>query len=328
LYDAAGTKLEKKVSEFDVTTVYNNVSYTGNITTTTIYLGGVVYETKLYASPTPLQTNTIDELQFLPQEEGRIRLTADVTTPFVFDYFVKDHLGNVRMVLNDQMKQDVYPAVTFETANLSNESTYYEKVGDARVQPGGSGTNYVQSLRRNTQTIGAGKLMKVMAGDRLNLKVDYYVSSDPTDNSNADGLGSVITSLTSLLSGGAVPVHQGGPSAITGSLNTSGNAFTTFLQPQGTSVSSTMPKAYLNILFFDEQFRFVQEGSEMVQVDVKSSWQTITRVTSAAKEVMKSGYVYFYLSNESNNVVYFDNLQLLLYNAAPSWKKRTTIPLD
>lgn len=36
-----------------------------------------------------------DTLQFLPQEEGRIRFRTD-SSKLVYDYFLKDHLGNVR----------------------------------------------------------------------------------------------------------------------------------------------------------------------------------------------------------------------------------------
>ena len=69
VYDAAGNKLKKVVHESgkdDVTTVYGAGNYVN------------------------------DTLQFLPQEEGRIRLLAGSNSP-VYDYFIKDHLGNVRM---------------------------------------------------------------------------------------------------------------------------------------------------------------------------------------------------------------------------------------
>ncbi len=58
-----------------------------------------------------------DVLQFMPMEEGRIRPLRDANgaiTSFTFDYFIKDHLGNVRMVLTEEQKQDFYPAATLE----------------------------------------------------------------------------------------------------------------------------------------------------------------------------------------------------------------------
>jgi hypothetical protein len=38
------------------------------------------------------------------------------TTSFNYDYFIKDHLGNVRVVLTEEQKTDMYPAATMETA--------------------------------------------------------------------------------------------------------------------------------------------------------------------------------------------------------------------
>jgi RHS repeat-associated protein len=75
-YDAAGNKLQK-------TTVDNTVNPAK--TTVTTYIDGLVYQN--------------DVLQLIMQEEGRIRIVG--TTGYVFDYFLKDHLGNTRMVITD-----------------------------------------------------------------------------------------------------------------------------------------------------------------------------------------------------------------------------------
>ncbi|MDE3234527.1 MAG: hypothetical protein KGO81_01140 [Bacteroidota bacterium] len=74
-YDAVGDKLQKQT-----------VDNTNNTTTTTLYVGGYVYQN--------------DILQFIGQEEGRIRVNS-TNTGFIFDYYLKDHLGNIRMTLTD-----------------------------------------------------------------------------------------------------------------------------------------------------------------------------------------------------------------------------------
>ncbi len=74
-YDAAGNKLQKLV-----------VDNTNGTTTTTQYLGGLIYQN--------------DVLQYIAQEEGRIRINAN-NNDFIFDYFLKDHLGNTRMTITD-----------------------------------------------------------------------------------------------------------------------------------------------------------------------------------------------------------------------------------
>lgn len=89
-YDAAGNKLEKMTTE-------------GSNVTTTIYDGSFVYQN--------------DVLQFIGHEEGRARLNGSY---MVFDYFLKDNLGNVRMVLTDD------PTMT---ANPILEATSYYPTG-------------------------------------------------------------------------------------------------------------------------------------------------------------------------------------------------------
>jgi RHS repeat-associated protein len=70
-YDATGNKLQKQVVE-------------GSTITTTLYLGGMVFSN--------------DVLQFFGMSEGRIRING---SSYVFDYYLKDYLGNTRMTITD-----------------------------------------------------------------------------------------------------------------------------------------------------------------------------------------------------------------------------------
>ncbi|MFI5128416.1 MAG: DUF6443 domain-containing protein [Chitinophagales bacterium] len=287
MYDASGSKLKKVTTE-------------GSLVTTTLYMCGSVYRN--------------DTLEFMGMEEGRIRFNVANAT-LQYDYFIKDHLGNIRMVLTEQKDTAIYPEAKLENLTVNNENVFYENVYVGRTSRPGSfysqGTNgdTVQLLRNSTTRIGVGKLLKVMAKDKLHIKVNYYIQNDATDNSGANGLNSILTLLTSLVDNSSVTtaVHGSG-STITSNLNNV-TPFTNFLAPQAGS-GGAMPKAYVTIIFFDEQFRFVSTNSEIIQVDTKGSGQTITRVDGSAKEAVKNGYAYVFVSNESNNLVYFDNLQV------------------
>ncbi len=287
LYDAAGNKLKKFVIDSTISSVKKD---------TTLYMAGI-YQNSV--------------LQFLPQEEGRIRFKpAEETIPasFQWDYMLKDHLGNVRMVLTEEKRVDIGPSATFENATTANEQIYYEKVNLSRVTRSGNSTDLEQLLRKSTNSIGVGKLLKVMATDKLHIKVDCFVQSGTTDNSSANGLNSFLTDLIGILSNAPTPIKGNG--AILGSaLNVPGSAFTNLLNQQSSSVPSSLPKAYLNILFFDEQFKFVEQGSEVITVGSFGSSQII-RAVSNPKVASKNGYAYVYVSNESNNFVYFDNFQV------------------
>ena len=322
-HDAVGNKLTKSTLENNATVVYNNTGYTTDITTTTSYIDGFVYESKAYSNGALSNLQYTGKLQFLNQEEGRIRvLYTDITQPnaptgLAYDYFIKDHLGSVRMVLTEEQQKDVYPVVDFEDANIADEQTYYENLDVQRItRPAAFDINStngakVQLLQKNIQSIGAGKLLKVMAGDKIHAKVDYYIPVVTTDNGGADGLNSLLSNLLPLLNGGGAPASlHGNGSAVTSALNGDG-VFTSFLSQQGSNSPDMKPKAYLNILFFDEQFKFVQQNSEAVQAGTEGTPQSIYKVDGDAKQAVKNGYVYVYVSNESNNFVYFDNFQVL-----------------
>jgi len=76
-YDATGNKLQKRTTDDTVSP---------HTTKVTIYIGGAVY-----------QNNT---LQFFGTAEGRVRANT-ARTFWIYDYFLKDHLGNSRMMITD-----------------------------------------------------------------------------------------------------------------------------------------------------------------------------------------------------------------------------------
>jgi hypothetical protein len=76
-------------------------------------------------------------LQFMPLEEGRIRFkpaAGSEAASLQYDYFIKDHLGNVRMVLTEEQKTDKYPVASLEAAKVATEKNYYD-IQDAYIRP-------------------------------------------------------------------------------------------------------------------------------------------------------------------------------------------------
>jgi RHS repeat-associated protein len=319
-YDAAGNKLRKTTIEIGATVVHNGAPYTSNITTITTYLGGIVYESKSYSNSSLTSLAYSDKLQFLAQEEGKIRaLYNNATQPnlltgFAYDYMIKDHLGNVRMLLTDEEKQDAYPPATMEVASIAEENKYYAGLSNTQFNkptwfndPLYTPNAKVAKLKNESgsQKIGPNMLLKVMAGDSYNIRVASGWSSGvaPVNNPNTviNDLFSLLTSGLSRTSGGKATVAElsnvssGMNSAITNIVNS---------QPSG----SGKPRAYINWILFDEQFKIITNSSSSEQVG--NSGVTTIHVKSDLT-IPKNGYLYIYTSNESTNTeVFFDNLQV------------------
>jgi RHS repeat-associated protein len=308
IYDAAGNKLEKRVTE--------DPNEGPNTTTVTTYIGLFNYQD--------------NHLQFISHEEGRLRLARD--TGFNMDYFVKDHLGNVRMVLTDERRNDVYPAATLE-GNISNNSSavyienQYYNIDPANIvnrssaagipnyennniipnnnpnSNNGAQSQQLYRLNSGTSKIGLGMTLKVMAGDKLNV----YGKSYYFYNGSVPAKQPLPVAMLLDMFVGAGPVQGKG---LTSGQLTSGvpglsGALDGFMNNDRSS--ATRPQAYINWIFFDEQFRYAGGGFDAV------SENTLTLKTHVIPpiNVPKNGYVFVYCSNETPIDVFFDNLQVV-----------------
>jgi RHS repeat-associated protein len=81
-----------------------------------------------------------------------------------------------------------------------------------------------------------------------------------------------------------------------------------FIRGQNYESGTTIPKAYINYIFLDEQFRYVSGGASRVgnYGEVKQHWSELSNLAA-----QKNGYLLVYVSNESNFTVFFDNLQVV-----------------
>lgn len=328
------------------------------ITTTTNYLGGLVYESKLTA---PVDANNPDytnRLLFIGQEEGRIRYKADNNT-LEYDYFIKDHLGNVRMVLSEEVLINYYPAATLEgtfsptgqtqvnsmvnhekkfynidntkitpesaiaswpTESVANTKLYYNNNGNppanlsypagaTPVQTDGSANLY--KLDATTNKTGLEFMIKVMAGDKVDiLGKSYYLNTTSITNANSTPLDLLALMGSLLLGPGNAAAVKGLTATQLNALNT-GLVPATFFRGANNESATTTPKAYINYILLDEQFKYVAGNFSRVGSSgtVKNHWQTDAQLQNI--DVTKNGYIFVYVSNESNLPVFFDNLQVI-----------------
>ncbi|GAB2839370.1 DUF6443 domain-containing protein [Ferruginibacter profundus] len=319
-YDAEGNKLQKQTSESRGPGV--------NRTVTTTYLNGFVYETKVTNAGGAYDPalNYTDVLQFIPQEEGRIRFkpaAGTIDASLQYDYMLKDHLGNVRIVLTDEQQVNQYPAATMEIAAATTEELLYANLTATRTdKPSGypvdnttSPNDKVAKVNGSGNKIGPSIILKVMAGDKFNIKVSsWYKTNGATPGTPVSPLPDLLTALINGVSGVSA---SGGHSTTTTQLQTSGAltpGATQFLNSQ--TPDGSRPKAYLNWILLDEQFKFVASSSGAEQVPAESVFgtapnQTVYNHVKNDLPINKNGYLYVYVSNETPNIdVFFDNLQV------------------
>ena len=343
LYDAGGNKLQKKTIEYGP----DHVSVAR--TTITDYISGRVYETKTIVSEPA--SDYADKLQFLAQEEGRIRAVygnasnPSQLTGFEYDYMVKDHLGNVRMVLTEEQKTDIYPAATLEgdintagSPNAVNVEQNFYTIDDTKIkdQPPSLTTTYTNEntafpnpnpssnttatsakmyeLRASSSAAatGLGITLKVMAGDRIDITGRSYWNTS-TSGAGPDVAPVVFDLLSGLLgspTGSVMGAHANAPT-LHGIANVHDplDAFITKSTRSNTSYP-TRPRAFINYVFVDEQFRYVDGGFSPVSdvAGLKTDADHLSQLQNLMAK--KNGYVYIYCSNESQVSVFFDNLQV------------------
>lgn len=306
VYDAGGNKLEKKVTE------NNHVTVTG-------YMSGFVYQTSYPVSQGPAIMPG-DTLQFTSHEEGRIRyakkyyFTGDSAYEWQYDYFYKDHLGNIRAVVTEQKDTMKYMA-TFEMPAREKENALFHKIPETAVLATGisgyPGTGeYTSKLNGADKRVGASTTLKVMAGDKVDLGVQYWYPNYSGTRGRRDlEYEDILGSLTAFLSGDASILSSGKASA--SELAAPGvlpAAIQDFFTTQGDEpVTAGLPNAYLNWLLLDEQFKLVPEGSGFMRVGSYSA--AMQTLANSNITIPKSGYLYVYLSNQTVNAnVFFDNL--------------------
>ncbi len=277
-YDAAGIKLRKAVND------------NGSIKVTD-YVGGMIFE-----------DNT---LQHIAHEEGRVRVDG---AALKYDYYIKDHLGNTRMTLTESPDVTVYLA-TMEAEHQNFEESVFLNMDQVRHTD--AAANYtvdntitVDEVSRLNGTdaarrVGPAKLMAVSPGDQVNIEAYAYHKGGYSNNGSISQ-GSVVAAIAAAF--GGVSGGSAEQQAIYDLFNA--NAATVFVGGSGTASN---PKAYLNYILFDQDFNYQDAGYAQV-----SNTANTHQMLTLSKSITKGGYIYVYVSNESNSNfdVFFDDVRV------------------
>jgi len=151
--------------------------------------------------------------------------------------------------------------------------------------------------------MGPSTILKVMAGDKINLYVSaWWKGSSGTLGNSATPLNQLVSALSNTIStmaGGKATSAQLFGSA---GINDGAQIFLNTKQLQ----AGSRPRAYLNWILFDEQFKYVANSSNARQVAGDGEFKELIE---DELPMHKSGYLYIYVSNETEGMdVFFDNL--------------------
>jgi RHS repeat-associated protein len=225
VYDGSGNRLQK--------ITVDNTNAANPLTTTTNYIGLFVFQSQNHT--TAQSTDFTDVLQFIIHPEGRVRpaFTAAAGKQFVYDYYVKDQLGDVRMVLTDEVVYNYPYIATFEAGLSSSLTSTYSVSNAANITsytniPGGyaanygpsasghyqnnngvaytadpsvSGTAYSNDMYKlpatttTTPTTDLGMTLKVAAGDIITILGKSYYFTNGVNPSNTGVINNAVTNL-------------------------------------------------------------------------------------------------------------------------------------
>lgn len=264
------------------------------------YIGDVLY-----------CNDTIREIHHL---EGRIvpRIPGPGFSAGEYQYYLKDHLGNVKTTFTTDIQQDTYQA-GMEDTGMALESNTFNPSYDYAVRYNSTIYNHTTggtksqrlSAAGDREIIGLAKSLRVMPGDKINMEVyaKYFTpSSVGTDVSTL-----MLTAISS-----AFGVSAGGGE---GSIYQSFSALDQagLLVHNGKGVDEGAPKAYLNYILFDENYRVYDLGFDQISTSALTTGKgTPHDQLTLEATVRRPGYIYIYLSNESDVItdVFFDDLTI------------------
>jgi RHS repeat-associated protein len=285
-YDALGTKL-RKVVKVGSKTVW-----------TTDYVQGVQYDN--------------NQLSFLNISEGRVVANNGA---FEYEYFMKDHVNNVRVVYG-QLKDTRSYRATMETELAVQEENLqagFQNVAARRLNPPNAALNYTKSSDRVLipgrsalcnaslgQSVGPAKSLRVLSGDAVYMEV-FAKYTQPT------GSPSVITAA---VLGAAINSAFGIPSTGETATLYSGIQSNAAAAAGAIPAGAVQPKAYLVYLFFDDNYVYQRSGAIGISVDAFNVFEKLSRSFTADR----NGYLYIYVASESNVSaanVYFDEMYVV-----------------
>ncbi|WP_172805236.1 RHS repeat domain-containing protein [Aquiflexum balticum] len=246
-------------------------------------------------------------LDYLVHEEGRIVSEPDGLHS---EFYVKDHLGNVRQVLRSPNIQTFM--ATMEIQNAETEEVDFSMVSASRqtepehnVTEGGNEVAWLNADRG--RMLGPGRTQEIYAGDSLKLQVHGKYVDDKNQKANAGsfmavgGVKRLVADLNELAlftqnAGGANPIALFNLADILGK----------DLQKR------EAPEAYLIYALYDRDSNRYEVGKKVLSKNAANQHE----VLEENMYISKDGYMETFVVNETSEDVWFDNMMVMSVSSA------------
>lgn len=279
-YDAVGRKLRQQVY--------------GSHVKVTDYVGEMIYEN--------------DTLKVMQQDEGRVIPDG---AAWEYQYFLKDHLGNVRVAFTAKAQTpDVYTATLEDNTQTSEQANFhnYSRSNFDLYDHTDAGTTYTYSQLLNgglNSQIGLSRSFPVMAGDTIKAEVYAKYEGTTGGTSNLTGFAAALLSAFGLSTPGI---------GETGTAASAINSYGTVIAGSGSSGEAGRPKGWLTMLVFDKDYHLVDFAFQQLNSTYVQTGSTKMPFDLLSKQVniKQAGYVYIYVSNEGamQQNIYFDDFKI------------------
>ncbi len=363
IYDASGRKLARTIpgsstihyymdgieSEFVPSVVPNSslllLNSTSSNSTSTAPLAPT-------ANSTATASGTYD-IKFAATEEGRLRPKTVAANTYFFDYYLKDHLGNIRVTLTNELPIVTYPVCSVED-RVTTGPTYNNHIQHERlfytIPPSRIGTIASGTFDYNNPTLSSPptvaqknlinkkciqlpnpstvnnandstriwipKILKVNSGDKISATINaFYNNTNITSPALGNGFfGTFVNTMVNQVPAG-IPSSDiiaklqsnfsSGANVYSGTVNSIYN--NTYNGTTGYA-TVTRPKAYLLMLFYDNDFTLLKDQSYIREIQTNANTKDVMTLTDKIANV--AGYCQIAIANESNYIVLFDKFQV------------------
>ncbi|MDR1154256.1 MAG: DUF6443 domain-containing protein [Bacteroidales bacterium] len=284
-YDATGRKVKR---QFKTETARH-------------YIDGVEYEGSV--------------LKFVATPYGRIR--KDASGVWNYDYFLKDHLGNVRVVLaagpatasQSSSNRVVYMA-TMEESKAATEGPYFANLDETRAD---RPYNYPDKNLLNAKLAkvpgknkGPSILLPVLAGDTISISAKAFYNTDQTLPGKSVDIVPVVGSAIAAMTSPAGTILSE-TARLTVDLGAEASQSVALINvPQIVDQNGEVkPQSGINFILYNSRMEVVEENTGVLLVEDKIN--EIQTLASDNLIMQEAGFLEVYINNEAQTPVYYDN---------------------